>query len=293
MKRILGVVFLLGAVAHAEDRPVLGLSAHEVASALSEAHAGRAERAAKARALVRATGTEVSQIASTLVACYRLGAREEAEPLTNGAHGVYAFDSARGAEAFLVTCRFQGGYLGAGGVLELEVTRHANRKGPIAVAFPPGTYGMPDPDGPQELTFLEAPVIVLGASEERKQLTVPIACASFLREAPGGGARYRLRRFESGSPIDRLMVALCAREETSEAEAQLAVWLTRDDPTFETYLAESRIAGQIETFRTGARVLPEHGRAAARLMLEGEIDPRHARFFGDAVTATPAVDARP
>jgi hypothetical protein len=293
MKRFVAVVFLLGAVAHAEDRPVLGLSAHEVESALSEAHAGHARHVPKARELVRKTGNEVSEIASTVAACYRLGARDEAESLTNGAHGVYAFDSR--TRAFEVTCHFRGGYLGAGGVLDVEVIRR-EAKGPFAVAFPPGTYARPDPDGPQELTITASPVVVLGSGEERKQVTLPMACASFLREAPNGGALYKLTRFERGSPIDRLMVALCAREETSEAEAQLAVWLTRDDPTFETYKTESQIAGQIETFRSGARVLPEHGTAAARLMLEGEIDPRTARFFGETVPAsstTPSGDARP
>lgn len=219
------------------------------------------------------------------------------------------------------------------GVLELTIRRRTGVAGPLAVAFPPGTYAVtsdspqhltpgsapllpPQPDlltfladgslvdrdrwtrpesdqrwghwpRAQDLAFLEAPVVALRADQHATRIRVPVACADFDILAPEAGRTYRLARFEAGSAVDRLALELCARR-ADPREAQLAVWLAREDLDWATYTKRNGHRGQIATFQRGRSVLPRHAQGAARLLLEAGVDPRPLRFFLPELETAPA-----
>jgi len=279
--------------------PRLGLSDEQIARALERQRVRAAERHERALDIAsRAGGGDTALVASAVSACYALGERDAGDALADGAHGVYTWD--RASKVALVACRYV--QQGMGGALELTVKRREGVPGVLAVAFPPGTYGVADvaekPDGErwtspdddrrygrwpsqQDLAFLRAPVLRLEADEDEQSVLVPIACASFHSGPPAVDQTYALRRFEPGSPADRLMVALCAREKTSEPEAQLAVWLARNDISFDEYVEKGGDRGGILTFGTASRVLPRHGKGAARLLIEAGVNPGWSPFFQD------------
>jgi hypothetical protein len=180
----------------------------------------------------------------------------------------------------------------------VSVKRKKGVEGPLAIAFPPGTYGScdvgdgdkwtdPDDDrkygrwpSQQDLGFLRAPVLYLAATDDEATVEVPIACASFHSGPPADDQRYTLHRFEPGSAVDRLLVALCAREKVKEPEAQLAVWLARNDITWDDFVAKGGARGNLITFGTASRVLPRHAKGAAKLLIESGTNPSAAKFFG-------------
>tara|TARA_R110002072_G_scaffold132549_2_gene272660 strand:+ start:658 stop:1863 length:1206 start_codon:yes stop_codon:yes gene_type:complete len=215
------------------------------------------------------------------------------------------------------------------GVLELTIRRRSGVAGPLAVAFPPGTYALtsdspqaptpgaspllpPQPDlltfladrderwtnpdsdqrwghwpRAQDLAFLQAPVVALRADQHATRIRVPVACADFDILAPEAGRSYRLARFEAGSAVDRLARELCARR-ADPREAQLAVWLAREDLDWATFTRRDGHRGQIATFQRGRSVLPRHAQGAARLLLDAGVDPRPMRFFLPELESAPA-----
>ncbi|MEZ0229482.1 MAG: hypothetical protein ACAI25_12705 [Planctomycetota bacterium] len=303
------------------EPPRLDLSDEQLARALETANVKATERHEKALDVVaRARGFETPGVAAAVRECYALGDREAAAELADGRRGVVEWD--RAAQLARVDCIYRRrGHVG--GALEVTVRRKKGVEGPIAVAFPPGTYGVaadgrgearddrrgdrwtrPDDDrrygewpSQQDLALLEAPVIFLGEDDRSRTVLVPIACASFESGPPAGEQRYELRRFEAGSKVDRLLVALCAEasQKTSEPEAQLAVWLARNDISWDDFVSKGGDRGGLLTFGSSNRILPRHGKGAAKLLIEAGVNPGYSPFFADHKTlvAEPAAAAAP
>lgn len=284
-----------------ESQPALGLPASEVASALDAASLDRAAKDALAEAAcaeARRDGS-VSAVASAVRECYRLGARDVAHRLIVEHESVYEWQDA--VRATDVSCRYVAN--GNEGVLELTVARKPGVDGALAVCFPPGTYGvegaLAETDGPwvdpksdrkyhswphsrQDLGMLRAPVIELEPGQEQATVAVPVACASFGRNAPSGGEVYSLRAFETGSPSDKLLLALCAGERAPEAEAQMALWLARNDITWDQFRTRGGASGRLLTFTFEHISAEKHAQGAAKLLLDAGVDPRATRFFQDS-----------
>ncbi len=276
------------------DPPQLGLSPEQIAKAIDHQRLRATRRHEVALEIVaRNQESDTASVLSATLACYALGDRDAADQLANGKHGVYNFDAASNVAALDCFYRSRGW---GGGVLEVTVHRKPGVEGPLAVCFPPGTFGAvadgdgwtkPDDDrryghwpSQQDLAFLRAPAVYLDKNENEGTLDIPIACASFHLGPPRPDETYALHRFEPGSSVDRLLVALCAREETSEPEAQLAMWLTRNDITWDDFCSKGGAHGSLITFGTGSRILPRHAKGAARLLVESGSNPQTARFFG-------------
>lgn len=299
--------------------PDLGLTDAEVEAGLVSAPSSADLAPDAAERPLEAAVAEVA-------ASYRQGARERARALV-AAHPRLVDWSDR---SVVVSCRF----VGSGEGIELTAIRTDTSLGaprePLAVCFEPGTYGAPvvdlgsseaepsprvdlggdgwnPPDSerryrhwpaPQDLALLRAPVLVIPRGEAIASVRVPVACASFRRGAPEPGTPYALGRFEAGSPIDRLMVVLCQGDEvTNDAEAQLAVWLARDDVSWSDFVAQGGDRGRLVTFGSASSVRAHHAGEAARLLLRAGVDPRPRRFFdptgGELEPQAPPVDAPP
>jgi hypothetical protein len=296
-------------------QPDLALSDHEIEARLLAAQSPVA--AAPAAAPETLAGA-----AEALRGCYERRDAAQADALLAAHEGLLAWDEAGGLVE--ISSQFQGD--GVGGAIELTVRRPegASAQEALAIAFPPGTYGLapgsareaasgsPEPvvgsewtspeserhfgtwPKPQDLALLRAPVVELAAGEQVAKVRVPVACASFHRGAPKPGTVYALDRFERGSQADRLMQAICAgARPPAEAEVQLAVWLARDDVSWDQFQAEGGHWGRLVTFGAGVPVLPGDARGAAELMLDAGIDPRPLRFFGGEGSPDVQVEAAP
>lgn len=281
--------------------PEHGLSDAEVAAALAALEARR-DDAPRAEEVLPPADAPVAEAAAEVAASYRRGDRERARALI-AAHPRLLDWSDPGV---VVSCRFAGSRDG----IELLVVRSDTSLGApreaLAVCFEPGTYGVPaagagaepltgrggrwtTPDAerrfgtwpsPQDLALLRAPVVVIPAGEAMAVTYVPVACASFHRGAPDVGTPYALARFPAGSAADRLMTVLCQGDEAPpDAEAQLAVWLARDDISWSDFVHEGGDLGRLVTFRRATPVRAVHAPGAARLLLEAGVDPRPLRFF--------------
>lgn len=294
--------------------PDHGLSDAEVAAALAAEQRAQLGEPEGTVAPPRADAP-VEQAAAEVAACYRRGDREAARALIAAHPGLVDWSD----PGVVVSCRYAGGELG----LELMVVRADASLGatraPVAVCFDPGTFGVPVPvlagrgdrwtspeserrfgtwPAPQDLALLRAPVLVIPAGEAMTVAYVPVACASFHRGAPDAGTPYTLSRFPDGSRVDRLMTVLCQGEDAPpDAEAQLAVWLARDDVSWADFVAQGGDRGRLVTFGRARSVRAGHAPGAARLLLEAGVDPRPLRFFdptgGEAPDLAPAAPAPP
>jgi hypothetical protein len=287
------------------DPPRLGLSDDQISKALTRQHLRASKRHEEALEVVaRSQGGDTASVLSATLECYALADRDAADQLANGKHGVYNFDAA--SSVATIDCNYRS--RNWTGVLEVTVHRKPGVEGPLAICFPPGSFGAAIADGDgwtrpdddrryghwpsqQDLAFLRAPAVYLGEGENEGTIDIPIACASFQSGPPQPDQAYGLHRFEPDSSVDRLLIALCAREETSEPEAQLAMWLTRNDITWDDFCSKGGAHGSLITFGTGSRILPRHAKGAARLILEAGSNPQAARFFGGVGLDT--LDERP
>lgn len=292
--------------------PSLGLSEEQVRDSLARQRLLASSRHEEALDIVATTKeASTAAVASAVRECYALGDRDAADGLADGKRGVWNWDQASSVAELDCHYRSRGAF--QGGCLEVTARRKKGIEGPLAIAFPPGTYGVaeiaaqegalaegehwtnPDDDrryghwpSQQDLAFLKAPVVFLGADEDETSFEVPIACASFGSGTPRPDQKYSLRRFEAGSTADRLLLALCAREETSEPEAQLALWLARNDISWDQFCAHGGNSGMLITFGGDRRILPRHAKGAAKLLIEAGADPHAARFFGGHGIPMPA-----
>ena len=241
--------------------------------------------------------TNVREIASTLQAVYALGQRDRANELLGGS--VRPFDDQEAGA--VATCRFLRRNHGA--EIELTIERRPGVEGPLAVAFPPGTYaeaptgpassgGHEDEQSrperwprPQDLAILRAPVLVLEATENRASTCVPIACAAFNRAAPYEGLRYQLRRFEAGSATDRVLQVLCRGEKPPEGTAsQLALWIAANRIEWRKFMV--RTEGSWYPF-SGERVNDQSIPESARILVRAAVEPEESSFFGQAGNTAP------
>lgn len=176
-----------------------------------------------------------------------------------------------------------------GGEMEVAITR-SDAAHPLAVAFPPGTYGVPQTRSQepgrtkryfpkaQDLALLRAPVVVFGKGQRQASIRVPVACASYMVPTPRANQPFELASFAEGSAIEKLLVTLCSGDTLKpESEAQLAVWIARNDISQQWFLRTYRRVG---TFPTNRKVTPRHAAGAARLLQESGVAPKRARFFG-------------
>ena len=125
----------------------------------------------------------------------------------------------------------------------------------------------------QDLALLEAPVAALAPRQLWARVRVPVACAVFVLAAPEPGQVYRLASFTPADPTAQLLAELC-RARVDPREAQLALWLAREDLDWKTFTQREGHRGRISNFADGRAVLPRHAAGAARLLLEAGIDPR-------------------
>lgn len=314
-----------------EAQPVLEVGPLQAEAALLAHAQRRADEAAKVEELgaaiaFRGSSLAIPELAKRARAHYARGQRDLAASWIDAHPSFREWDRSQdlvSVDATFVRAR-------GAGVLEITIRRRPGVEGPLAVAFPPGTYAVtsdsplplapgsaplspPRPDlltfladsrgdrwtspeserrwghwpRAQDLAFLEAPVVALLADQHATRIHVPVACADFDVLAPESGRSYRLARFEAGSAVDRLALELCARK-PDPREAQLAVWLAREDLDWATYTKRDGHRGQIATFQRGRSVLPRHGAGAAKLLLDAGVDPRPLRFFLPKLEATPA-----
>jgi hypothetical protein len=210
----------------------------------------------------------LAEAARAIEDLWRLGRGEEAQDLLAATPGALDFRGGAGLLRLSACYRDDG----RSGRVAVTVARAAG-EGPLAVAFPPGTYGSA-PDV-QDLAFLRAAVLVLAPGEREARVEFPVACASFRKEGPLAGHPYALARFDPDSDVGRLMAELCAGDPAPEAEAQLAIWITRNGLT----LAELTSKGRPMTFESHVPVRREHGAGAARIMRRAGLEPAGARFF--------------
>lgn len=259
-------------------------------TALSTPRTFRPERAAVRRApapaATDAATIELQGVADTIAAYFRDGRRDAAEELIAADPRVLSFEEAAAGRDVKVESIYRDRV--RGGELELRLTRAAGACGdePIAVAFPPGTYGAAP--RVQELALLRAPVVVLGAGRTEVSVDVPIACASFHLRAPTTDYGYELRRFEPGSAIDRLMVALCSGDGAPEADAQLAVWIVANDIT----RAQLESHPGVCTFQRAVPVGTWNADGAAELIRQSGVDPDGVRFYQKQAAPRPATPQR-
>ena len=305
-------------------QPSLALSDGHVETALTQSAELADARRTHLRAQLSAEPETVYEVAAQIDACFREGQRDMGLALVDRYEHVTTWDQ---AQDLTVACNYR---TAGGGVIELTM-RRVDASQPLAVAFPPGTYGQPvvgeavtddeptasdfadlDPEwtrpehdrqfrhwpSAQDLAFLRAPVVTFDVGQTEAQLHLPIACAAFDAGPPQSDQPYTLAAFPQGSDIDRLMVALCANPQAGEAETQLAVWLTRNKITWEQFCSQGGDWGRLVTFGRNHPVTGDSARAASSLMLESGVDPPGIPFFADQTPAavqarTPSDDAQP
>jgi hypothetical protein len=210
-------------------------------------------------------------VARDVEASYRDGRRDDADALVARTPGLFRCDDASpGAPRVLCTYRSSG----RSGSMLVAVWRPEGTSGPVGVAFPPGTFGTGQPTA-QDLAFTRAPVVVVAPGEPIATVTVPIACAKFNSGSPRTGMRYELASFERGSAIDRLMCELCSGEPASEPEAQLAIWMARNDISRQEFVRHRRVC----TFWSGMPIGVEDATGAGDLLRGAGIDLDGLRFF--------------
>lgn len=299
--------------------PRLSIDQTEVDHAFASLAAKRQAQAENAALLAPTPSPRVEVATREVEAAWALAQRERADGLIAAHPGLMDLDEATRTGAVTVACEYVS--QGTGGRLHLTLERGpAAGSGPLAVCVSPGTYGVPvegafvadvvegdmwsETSGnesergspwiqprderrfghwpsPQDLALLRARVITLEAGQTGAQVTFPVACAAFSKGCPQSGQVYQLERLPVGSPLDRLLVALCADElQASEAEVQLAVWMARNDLTWHEFVAEGGHWGRLLTFGRNESVLPEHAAGAARILLDSGVDPRACTFFG-------------
>jgi hypothetical protein len=304
-------------------QPALAMTDDRVASALDAQAQVDAERRLHLAESLEGSPETLYDVAARIDACFRAGQRDLGLELASTYDNVHTWDEASGIVA--VDCRFR---QASGGFIELTMARTGDVAQPLAVVLPPGTYGQPvvgaeaqpvtpelergfaevDPDWvdpqdeqrfrhwppAQDLAFLRAPVVVFDPGQSFARAQIPVACAAFEAGPPQPDQPFTLAAFPAGSEIDKLMVALCANPDAGEAETQMAVWLVRNDVTWEQFVAQGGDWGRLVSFGGNIAVTPGRATGAADLMLEAGVDPRGLQFFSDhvpqAIQAEPQTD---
>jgi hypothetical protein len=228
----------------------------------------KSRRAAARTSIERriAAGLSTTQAAVVLRDCYRASLHSLADSVIASRSDVCRFD--RLPEGVTLTPSYRYGQL------RITVSRAA-AAAPLAVAIPPGTISQALGSGSQDLALLEATVVVLAAGSTHGGASVATACAGYGFSSPSRAYAYGLRPCEPGSPLDSLLKRVCTKP-FADAPSQLAVWIAGDNITTARW-------ENTQTFR-GARVGPEHVKAAAELLIESGVDPRGLNLFGGSAS---------
>ncbi|MBL4849519.1 MAG: hypothetical protein JKY65_28650 [Planctomycetes bacterium] len=307
----------------APRQPITDAQVEVALAAHAERRAYEAELVASKSGAISFRGANLAlpELVRRIRACYAGGNRDLAATWIDAHPSAREWDQS--ADLVSVEARFVRS--GRRGALELTVRRRSGVEGPLAVAFPPGTYAVASPSpattpalpepGPlefltlladrgsgwtrpesdrrwghwpraQDLALLQAPVVVLRADQDGTRILVPVACADFDVFAPKHGRSYGLARFEPNSPVDRLLVELCCRA-PDDREAQLAVWMAHEDLAWGTFTRRDGHRGQIVTFERSRPIRSRHAKGAARLLLEAGVDPRPLQFFAPTLQPAP------
>jgi hypothetical protein len=291
-----------GGASQSIDQPDLSLGDEAIEAELAETAATNEIRTAAVREEIRTTTSTANLVeaAKAVRMCYRQRARDLAADVIETHPQLYAWTESGQVVEIKTNYRKHGW----GGEIELTISRKAGVEGPLAVAFPPGTYGVPVHPGavdgqewtkpeqerrfknwprPQDLAMLRAPVILLEAGQAVASVTVPVSCASFDKKAPVSDQAYALQTFDAETPVDKLMIAICSGDTPpDDTDVQLALWLSRDDISWQQYQSEGGHWGRLVTFGSSSPVLPSNARGASKLMLDAGVDPRPMRFFDPA-----------
>jgi hypothetical protein len=179
------------------------------------------------------------------------------------------------------------------GKLDVVLTRQPGVAGRLHISLPAGTWGAPsgvDPGTYQDLIMLRAPDVYLAAGQTELRVSVPIACGIYGAPTPPKACRFDLKRFEAGSPMQRLLEVLCSRDDEPEPSvAQLAVWIVRNDL--------KRLAGWETTFGEVERPIrpQQHAAGAVALLTEAGLQTERYAFFSprQTMTAAPAATTAP
>ena len=285
----------------AEEQPALAISDAEVERGLAAYAHAQQEISQQACGEFIALGVStltLDEAKTRVIACYRQGAREAADALISTRPEFFTWDQ---AEAVVdVSCRFQ--RIGSDGWLEVTARRLPGVAGPLAIAIPPGTYGVPFV-GPslvseddrwtrpedhkrfghwpkaQDLALLRAPVLSLAATDSAGSVRSPVACASFRIGPPLHNQPFSLGRFEPGSAVDRVVQALCSGRPSSASVAQMAVWLSRENIGWPEYAAAGGNRWRLVTFQGQTPIQTRDAQQASRTLLKAGVDPRPLRFF--------------
>jgi hypothetical protein len=295
------------------EQPTLAVSESAVAEALASRTAEAQETDAALR-VEHADPQTLTEAVDAVRTCYAKQARGVADEVIAAHPQLYTWDQANDVVEISTTYRKSGW----GGQIELSMERKEGVTGPVAVAFPPGTYGVANTGrhavnapaafgdarghagsqdeqryrnwpSAQDLAMLRAPVIYMAAGATSAKASIGVACASFHMGPPQSEQSYTLKTFKSDTPVDRLMQAICAGDSPpSDTDVQLAVWLSRDDISWEEFQKEGGHYGRLVTFGTSSPVLPSNSRGASKLLLDAGVNPRELRFFDPSGSTRPA-----
>jgi hypothetical protein len=214
---------------------------------------------------------DVDAAAEQVEAFYRQGDRQAAEQVEL----VQDWRQTRGVS---VNCTFKSRPEGA----VLTVRRQRGTTGAVAVSFPPGTFGAVNPRSKerygrlfQDIMFLRAPVVVLREGQDEASVVVPVACGTYRRRGPSPGVAYELHAVERDTPIDRLLVQVCADDAPpSECETALAIWVAREGLGYQ-YLAERNF----HSFAAQRPVGVQHGEGARQLLERSGVNADALPFY--------------
>jgi hypothetical protein len=241
--------------------------------------------------LVTNGAASFEDLVRALDAAYRAGTSGDA--LLRAKHpdgNILTFDDPRITELARIDARYK--TFGRGGSLALKVTRRTGVHGSLAIAFPPGSLARPyiapvndarfsswpEPlpgnaagtPTEQDLALLVPRIAWLDPGANEIELRFPIACGRFDRGTPADGARFFLLRFDALDPMDSLL---------NEIAIQMAIWMLRDNLSWEDFVASRMQRGPLITFETGRNILERDAFGAVEVLLESGIDPRRMRYF--------------
>jgi len=192
---------------------------------------------------------------------------------------------------------------GKGGSLYLRVTRSDGWSGPVAIIFPPGSFGRPYlsasdeeryGDWPvpssgnqagvpseQDLVLLESRTLWLEPGVDDATIRSSVACGRFSKGEPRHGQSFVLERFTKSEAMFQLSVEIClaSRRFIDHGAAQLAVWIVREGLEWRNYEDHRRRFGPSMTFETGEVIDDDDLLQAASLLIDSGFDPRASKFF--------------
>jgi hypothetical protein len=219
-------------------------------------------------------------IAQAVRSDYAEGQRELARQRIEAEPRLVAWEDA--GDLVEISCAFQ--QRGSWSGVELTLRRREGVQGPLAVAFPPGSFARPDlqiaddgrrPPTSQQLLFLRAPVIEVPTAEELVVARVPVACGNLGIPGPRSGQAHHMTQLTRGTDVDRLMQILCSGAGApDECEAQLAVWIVRNQ-------VGPGVGLGYTTFESSRSIDGSHGPGARRAIEAAGVDAQGLPFFRD------------